>query len=122
MDAGFKGHLQWMRTKLFDGLKATPMKEIMLPLDFPSAEYIANKGYTFENIKIWKEVTSALNFERELPRELTQYLGVKHRLGLFRMDPSKRRQVYRCAPRKEDLGYQPVVDFHDAVCCFVKNL
>lgn len=87
----------------------------MLPLDFPSTEDIAARGYQYQPVKIWKDTPRALNMERELLPELAPYLGVEHRLGLFRMDPANRRDVFRCAPQKEALGYQPVIDFHDSV-------
>lgn len=113
MDRGLRGLAQWVSAKLSRGLQAEPEKEFMLPVSFPSDQDIKACGYTFANVKIWNDVTFALNVETELPPELAQYLGVQHRLGLFRMDPSKRREVFRNAQRKSELGYQPVVDFHD---------
>lgn len=91
------------------------VKQFTLPIDFPSAEEIKGKGYTFADVKIWTEITTALNMEKAVPPELGRYLGCKHRMALFRMDPSRQREVFRCAPKKEDIGYQPIVDFHDAV-------
>jgi hypothetical protein len=90
-------------------------KVFTLPIEFPSEADIQAKGYKFEDVKIWNEATTALNMIAAVPPELEKYLGVKHPLGLFRMDPSKRREVFRCAPKREEVGYQPVVDFHDAV-------
>lgn len=90
-------------------------KQFTLPIDFPSVEEIKGKGYTFADVKIWTEITTALNMEKAVPPELSRYLGCKHRMALFRMDPSSQREVFRCAPKKEDIGYQPIVDFHDAV-------
>ncbi|KAI6785136.1 uncharacterized protein J7T54_006778 [Emericellopsis cladophorae] len=90
-------------------------KVFTLPLDFPSKGDIEAKAYKFEDVKIWNNVTTALNMIEAVPPELEKYLGMRHRLALFRMDPSNRREVFRCAPKKEDVGYQPVVDFHDAV-------
>lgn len=108
--------VQLLAAKLSRGLSAVPELELMLPLDFPSRDEITARGYEYEPVKIWKDSPCALNMERELPPELARYLGVKHRLGLFRMDPANRRQVFRCAPHKDDLGYQPLIDFHDGVC------
>lgn len=90
-------------------------RSFVLPIDFPSTKEIKTKGYTFADVKIWTEIATALNMETAVSPELGRYLGCKHRLGLFRMDPSKQREVFRCAPKKEAIGYQPVVDFHDAV-------
>jgi uncharacterized protein YcbX len=33
---------------------------------------------------------------------------------LFRVDPGRLREVKRCAPRKEEAGYQPTTGFQDA--------
>ncbi|KAM4056850.1 MOSC domain-containing protein [Hirsutella rhossiliensis] len=106
--------VQLLAAKLSRGLSAVPEMELMLPLDFPSSDDITARGYKYEAVKIWKDTPCALNMERELPPELARYLGLKHPLGLFRMDPANQRQVFRCAPHKDALGYQPVIDFHDA--------
>lgn len=115
-DAGYRGYLQRATAKLSRGWSAIPRKEFMLPLDFPTAEEQSRSGYGRANVKVWKEVVKALDMSKEIPPELPRYLGVKGKLGLFRMDPAvKQREVFRCALRKETLGYQPVVDFQDAV-------
>lgn len=114
-DAGLRGLLQLVAAKLGRGLKGVPEREFMLPVDFPSKEEIEREGYGYANVKIWKDVASALNLTKELPPELGRYLGVKRPLGIFRMDPNQQREVFRCAPEKDTLGYQPVIDFHDAV-------
>ncbi|KAI1165093.1 MOSC domain-containing protein [Nemania serpens] len=111
---GWRGILSVIGAKLSRGAAAEPEKEILLPVDFPSAAEIKDKGYTFDDVKIWKDVVTALNMSTELPRELMLYLGVSNKLGLFRVDPAQLREVYRCAPRKEDAGYQPVTGFQDA--------
>ncbi|KAH8160400.1 hypothetical protein CIB48_g7847 [Xylaria polymorpha] len=112
---GWRGLLSVVLAKLGGGAAAEPEKEILLPVDFPSAAEIKEKGYTFEDVKIWKEVVPALNMSTELPRELMLYLGVSNKLGLFRIDPAQLREVFRCAPVKDDAGYQPVTGFQDAV-------
>ncbi|KAH7328212.1 MOSC domain-containing protein [Stachybotrys elegans] len=113
-DKGIAGAVQWLVAKLSRGWRGVPEKEILLPLEFPPQRDIEACGYKYANVKIWKETVSALNMDTELPPELALYLGAKARLGLFRMDPTKQRPVFRCAPTKEAIGYQPVVDFHDA--------
>jgi hypothetical protein len=103
--------------RLSRGWQARARHEFLLPLAFPSESDIARRGYEYANVKIWKDTTNALNMGADMPPQLREYLGVKadHRFGLFRMDPNKQRGVFRCAPRKETVGYQPVVDFQDAV-------
>ncbi|KAI1824196.1 MOSC domain-containing protein [Xylaria intraflava] len=113
-EEGWRGLLSVIMAKLGRGFAAVPEKEILLPVDFPSETEIKEKGYTFEDVKIWNEVVTALNMSTELPRELMFYLGASNKLGLFRVNPSNLREVYRCAPRKDDAGYQPVTGFQDA--------
>ncbi|KAI0490009.1 hypothetical protein F4859DRAFT_509587 [Xylaria cf. heliscus] len=113
-EEGWRGLLSVVLAKLGGGAAAGPEKEILLPVDFPSAAEIKEKGYTFEDVRIWKEDVTALNMSTELPKELMLYLGVSNKLGLFRIDPAKLREVFRCAPVKEDAGYQPVTGFQDA--------
>ncbi|KJZ79891.1 hypothetical protein HIM_00605 [Hirsutella minnesotensis 3608] len=121
-DPGPRRYVQLLVAKLSRGLRATPEKEFLLPLEFPSKEDIESRGYRHEQVKIWGDVPSALNMDRELPPELARYLGVKHRLGLFRMDPDRQRPVFRCAPQESAVGYQPVIDFHDAYPVHLLNL
>ncbi|KAK7397947.1 hypothetical protein QQX98_012684 [Neonectria punicea] len=122
MDYGPRGLVQWVTAKISRGFQAKSEKEFMLPIAFPDNQEIKARGYTFANVKIWKDVTFALNVGAEVPPELAQYLGVKHRLGLFRMDPSKQREVFRCAQPQSVLGYQPAVDFQDAYPLHLLNL
>lgn len=87
----------------------------MLPVSFPSDGEIEARKYTWEPVKIWRDTVTALNMEADLPQELRLHLGVSNRLGLFRVDPSRLREVYRNAPKKEEAGYQPVTGWQDAV-------
>ncbi|KAF4126732.1 MOSC domain protein [Geosmithia morbida] len=114
---GLTGLVQWAITKLTRGYSAHPKKKFMLPVNFPSEETIKTNGYEYETVRIWKETTLALNLSSEVPLEIKSYLGMQpdRPLGLFRMDPSRQREVFRCAPTKETAGYQPVIDFHDAL-------
>ncbi|KAI0403920.1 hypothetical protein F4802DRAFT_266193 [Xylaria palmicola] len=111
---GWRGLAAAVAAKLGRGAAAEPEREILLPVDFPSAGEARAKGYAPGDVKIWKEVVAALDMSAELPRELALYLGVSNKLGLFRVDPTKLREVYRCAPRKDEAGYQPVTGFQDA--------
>ena len=115
-DRGWRGVLQALGAKLAHRNPfAVPEREILLPVGFPPADEIRAKGYAYEAVRIWRDTVSALNVEAELPPELRLYLGVSHRLGLFRVDPARLREVHRCAPRKPEAGYQPVTGFQDAV-------
>ncbi|KAG6003771.1 hypothetical protein E4U54_000635, partial [Claviceps lovelessii] len=111
---GWRGIMHLLATKFTRGWRAFPEKQFLLPLEFPSQKEIESRSYDFADINIWVDVTRALNMSKDLPPQLAMYLGAKHQLALFRSDPSSRRQVFRCAPRQETLGYQPVVNFQDA--------
>ncbi|RYP48079.1 hypothetical protein DL769_011251 [Monosporascus sp. CRB-8-3] len=121
-DLGWRGVLQVLGAKLTRGWAAEPEKEILLSVDFPSRQEIEDKGYTYEDVRIWKETVNALNMEKELPNELRLYLGVSNKLGLFRVDPAQLREVYRCAPKKTEAGCQPVTGFQDAYPLHIMNL
>ncbi|KAL8298515.1 hypothetical protein RB600_003167 [Gaeumannomyces tritici] len=113
-EAGWRGALAWVAAKALRGRDGRPEREVMLPVDFPSGAEIEAKGYKYEQVKIWNDTVTALNMESELPEELQLYLGVSNKLGLFRIDPSHLREVYRGAPDRETAGYQPVTGFQDA--------
>jgi hypothetical protein len=122
-ERGVRGVLALAAAKLARGWRARPEKEFVLPVAFPSTEdEIAARGYAREDVTIWKDTVTALNMEPELPRELALYLGVSNRLGLFRVDPARLRNVYRCAPPRGEAGYQPVAGFQDAVSDFFSLL
>ena len=86
-----------------------------VPLD-PSDGIIQENGYPTEQMAIWKDAPPALNMSKHMPEELQRFLGLKNRVGLFRVSHGHERQVFRCAPKKEQLGWQPVTGFADAVC------
>jgi len=110
-EAGWRGTV----AKWGAAVKGTvPEKHFRVPFD-PSPVQIEKAGYSFENMTIWKDTVSALNLEIEIPEELRYYLGISNKLGLFRVDNSKLREVHRNAPKADQLGYQPVTGFQDAV-------
>jgi uncharacterized protein YcbX len=98
-----------------------PEKHFRVPFD-PTPAQIEKAGYKFEKMTIWKDTVRALNMELEIPEELRYYLGISNKLGLFRVDNSQLREVYRCAPKAEELGYQPVTGFQDAYPLHLINL
>ncbi|KAK8060324.1 hypothetical protein PG996_010254 [Apiospora saccharicola] len=121
-ESGWRGWFAAMGAKLAGGWRAEPQREVLLPVDFPTKQEIEERGYTYENVRIWKERVRALNLEKDLPEELRLYLGVSNRLGLFRLDPAALREVHECAPSKETAGYQPVTGFQDAYPVNIQNL
>ncbi|ETI27289.1 hypothetical protein G647_09479 [Cladophialophora carrionii CBS 160.54] len=81
-----------------------------------------NHKYPSENVTVWKDSPNWLNYGVHLPKDLGPFLGVSNPITLFRVDPNSYRKVYRCAPRKEQLGYQPVVGFADAYPVHLLNI
>ncbi|KAH6856605.1 hypothetical protein B0I37DRAFT_367910 [Chaetomium sp. MPI-CAGE-AT-0009] len=121
-ERGLRGALGWAGAKLARGWRAQPEKEFVLPVAFPSPDEIATRGYTREEVVVWRDTVPALNMRAELPPELALYLGVSNTLGLFRVDPACLRVVRRCAPGPAEAGYQPVTGFQDAYPLHLLNL
>ncbi|ROW09441.1 hypothetical protein VMCG_02202 [Cytospora schulzeri] len=119
---GFRGVLETFAAKCLRGLSGQPEKEILLPVRAPSEEEIKAKGYEYEDVRVWRDTTTALNMGSELPEELSMYLGVSNKLGLFRSNPEKLREVFKCAPKKDEAGYQPVVSFQDSYPVHILSL
>ena len=98
-----------------------PRKSFRVPF-LPTPAQIKNNGYTLDPFTIWKDTPGALNLSSLVPPELQAFLGVTTRLGLFRVAPGREREVFRCAPRKADLGWQPITGFADAYPLHILNL
>ena len=75
----------------------------------------SHQEYTLERMSIWKDAPLALNVSVHVPKEFQQFLGVHAPVGLFRVAATHERQVFRCAPRQDELGWQPITGFSDAV-------
>ncbi len=109
--AGFTAALRWNVSE----------KSFSVPLN-PTPEQIKKTGYTTEKMIIWKDSPFALNMGVHVPPELKYFLGVHNPITLFRVLHSNEREVFRCAPRKEQLGYQPITGFADAYPLHLLNL
>ncbi len=109
-EAGWAGRWAWTAAKLARGLRAVPEVEVVLPLQDDGGSKRRESS-----VRIWRDVLPAVDLSDELPRSLQLFLGVSNRLGVLRVDPAHVRQIFRCAPRKEQAGYQPVTGFQDAV-------
>ncbi|KAI4100044.1 MAG: hypothetical protein L6R37_005684 [Teloschistes peruensis] len=87
----------------------------------PTVSQIKQRGYSMEKMEIWKDCPDALliasTLQPDPPTWLTDiqaYIKSSFPLALFRVAASHERQVFRNAPRKDELGYQSVVGFADA--------
>ncbi|KAK8106069.1 hypothetical protein PG999_009428 [Apiospora kogelbergensis] len=121
-ERGLRGLLEAVAAKIAGGWRAEPQREVLLPVDFPSVDEVEERGYSYENVRIFKETVRALNVEKDLPEELRLYLGVSNKLGLFRLDPAALREVHECVPSEESAGYQPVTGFQDAYPVNIQNI
>ncbi|KAL9107228.1 MAG: hypothetical protein Q9227_007852 [Pyrenula ochraceoflavens] len=95
----------------------SPYKTFRVPLNPP-----AKHTYPSEQVTIWKDSPAWLNYGQHVPSDLREFLGIQNPFTLFRVDPASLREVFRCAPRKESLGYQPVIGFADAYPLHLLNL
>lgn len=102
-------------------------REVHLPLN-PTQEQIIEKGYAVEDLEIWKDkprslIIASTEKDGSWIQELRSYLGITNHMALFRVSRDNQpREVYRCAPRKEELGYQPTISFQDAYPLHILNL
>ncbi|KAL4876656.1 hypothetical protein BJY04DRAFT_222834 [Aspergillus karnatakaensis] len=89
---------------------------ISVPLHpFPDQE----STYPLTPVKIWKDNPFAYDYSHHIPDSLHCFLNPsgsiqRGRLTLFRVNSSHHREIYRNAPRKKDLGFQPTTGFADA--------
>ncbi|KAJ5787020.1 MOSC N-terminal beta barrel [Penicillium paradoxum] len=77
----------------------------------------ANSNFPLVPVKIWKDKPLAYDYGKLLPASLHTYLGSdpsRNTLTLFRASALHSRQIFRNAPRKEELGFQPNTAFADA--------
>lgn len=81
-------------------------------------------------VKIWKDIPLAHNYAHLLPATLKDLLTYdttlpphqRRKLSLFRASTTHRREIYRNAPRKENIGFQPVTGFADAYPIHLLNM
>lgn len=76
-------------------------------------------------VKIWKDSPIALDYGALIPDSLHEFLDSnpsKRTLTLFRASPSHPREIFRNAPTKEDIGFQPNTAFADAYPIHLLNM
>ncbi|KAL8792312.1 MAG: hypothetical protein Q9195_005103 [Heterodermia aff. obscurata] len=125
VETGFWGTLSELWVSI---VGKRPDKVVRLPLN-PTTRQINEHGYFLEEMKIWKDTPVCLNMGTTIApnsklflEELQAVIGCTNPLALFRITPERSREVYRCAPRKEVLGWQPRVAFGDAYPLHIMNL
>ncbi|KAF2995117.1 hypothetical protein E8E13_004258 [Curvularia kusanoi] len=105
--------------------KSEPMLEFRVPFN-PSPDRIKSKGYKRETLRIWKDSPVALNMgcevDPDLLAKLKYTIGTTNPITLFRIDTNKFREVYKCAPKKEDVGFQTTIGMQDSYPVHILNL
>ncbi|KAJ9381335.1 hypothetical protein DTO063F5_6257 [Paecilomyces variotii] len=89
----------------------------------PPAERIDN--YPLLPVRLWKDFPMGFNYGHHLPASLRSFLSPDNTfppLSLFRVSPAHSREIFRNAPRKEHLGFQPRTGFADAYPLHLLNI
>lgn len=83
-----------------------------VPLSEPSEE----QGEMLQ-VRVWTDVVSAWRAPADVRRlgALKKFLGIPASTELILCRVRQKREVFRCAPRKEELGWQVVTGFADSV-------
>lgn len=120
---GLRAFVKILATKL--SCQDEPMVEFRIPFN-PTIQRIKQNGYTSEKMKIWKDAPEALNMGAEVPEEimakLKYCLGVSNPFTLFRIDTRNYREVFKCAPKKEEVGFQTIIGMADSYPLHIMNL
>lgn len=75
---------------------------------------LADHNYPKETVAVWNDSPEWLNMGKHLPADFAEWLGVTRPLTIFRADPIAHRSVFKKAPRKEEVGFQPAINFQDS--------
>ena len=124
----FDGFWGWVTDRLYHlGIRGFE-RSFQVPFN-PTKEQIEENHYATESMKIWKDSPESLRIvstyhseNNEILKELSRFLEISNTLALFRAAKEPNREVYRCAPRREQLGYQSVVGFQDSFPLHMLNL
>lgn len=125
IEKGFWGLLSRLIVKLGGAKLETQFR---LPWN-PSPAQIETFGYKVEKMAIWKDSPDSLQMgstlvrgENPIMEKLCQFLEISNPLAIFRVPADPVRNLYRCAPKKEELGYQAQVGFQDSYPLHIMNL
>ncbi|OOF94893.1 hypothetical protein ASPCADRAFT_507773 [Aspergillus carbonarius ITEM 5010] len=116
-------------TKLLQRLHLLPTTttSFTIPLTPPSSQ---THLFPLTPVKIWKDTPLAYNYGHLIPDSLRTLLTydtttpppLRRPLTLFRECEAHHREIFRCAPRKTDIGFQPVTGFADAYPLHLVNM
>jgi hypothetical protein len=113
---GLKNYGKMLAAKLSG--RPEPTMEFRVPFNPPRSR-VEEVQYTKEKVKVFNDSPIALNVGNEVPyakmAELKYTLGVTNPFTLIRIDPENYREVHKCAPKKQDVGFQPIIGMPDSV-------
>ncbi|OJJ42710.1 hypothetical protein ASPZODRAFT_155173 [Penicilliopsis zonata CBS 506.65] len=96
---------------------------------FPLAEDIDRGLYPSLPVRIWKDFPKSFNYIHHIPQSLRDFLAPeasstaeRRTLALFRVNPQHHREIFRCAPSTEEVGFQTVTGFADAYPLHILSL
>lgn len=101
-------------------------RSIQFPLN-PTKSQIKYNGYRTQRMTIWRDSPEALlmastESQDSWMQDIQSLLGFSAPVALFRVSNMHAREVFRCAPRQEEIGWQPSVGFQDAYPLHILNL
>ncbi|KAL4742653.1 hypothetical protein BDV11DRAFT_210888 [Aspergillus similis] len=132
-------HSAIFKTGLYLGL-ITREASFSVPLYQPSESPNMKPDFSapLERVKIWKDNPLAYNYGQYIPSSFHDFLNevfpdsnlnIRHttnnshrHITLFRVNPTHTREIYRNAPRKQELGFQPQTGFADAYPIHILSL
>ena len=112
-----------IRYRLTEGSK---MKAFEFPYA-PTADQMKFLGFRIKTMTIWKDcpdcvlLASTENRDQWI-EDVRRYIGVKTPLALFRVKSMQSRELFRNAPRIDEIGFQPTVGFQDAYPLHIMNI
>ncbi|KAL3457387.1 hypothetical protein BJX64DRAFT_18690 [Aspergillus heterothallicus] len=114
--------LHFLYLKLMVHLRIIPSEaSFCIPL-FPAPE--KEKSYALTPVRLWKDSPIAYDYGKHIPDSFHRFFAQpgpgtekrreSGRITLFRVKPLNHRVIFRNAPKKEVLGFQPATGFADA--------
>ncbi|KAL4975258.1 hypothetical protein BDW66DRAFT_137692 [Aspergillus desertorum] len=132
-------HAAIIKTGMYLGLVSREAS-FMVPL-YPTSQYSHTKlesNIPLARIKVWKDNPLAYNYGQYIPSAFHDFLNEdfpdynstnrdtssnsRRHITLFRVHPTHTREIYRNAPRKKELGFQPTTGFADAYPIHILSL
>lgn len=114
----YRGQFKSIQTFLQQIYLIPKYRSFSVPLDPPKSD-----EFPYKDVIIWKDKPNWYDYSRYVAPDFPSFVtSTSNPFALFRADPSRYREVMRCAPPKEEIGYQSVIGFQDAYPLHLLNL